>query len=279
MEKSLQSDVMLFGCFLALFVTLVACHPNVLSTREQSESTPSPLLTSPTGTDLQSKCLECHRYGENHHPIGITPSNPENYPFPLYNGEIMCLTCHIEDHLTGGVNLLRGGPYEDRRAVCFKCHTREEYAGINPHIMMDGRGKIRRVIGQPVCLVCHSTVPNPATDRADDVRFSADVAFLCWRCHTLMANTKFFESHFLKKPSGIMEKYIKVEEQKMGVTIPLVPRDRITCSTCHNPHQQGIIHYGPSASGADQKNRLRLPASKICIMCHNFNNQDNVSTM
>jgi len=269
-EKSNQFAFMMFGRFVALFIIVVSCHPYVLRAQERPVSTPSLPLTSPAGADLQSKCLECHKYGENHHPIGIAPSNPENYPLPLYNRKIMCLTCHTEDHETGGMGLLRGGPYNDRRDICFKCHTQKEYANVDPHVMLDDLGKIRSVNGRPVCLFCHSALPNPATDRTGDVRFRADVAFLCWRCHPLMASPTFFKTHFLKKLSEEMGKYLKEKEQLMLVTIPLVPRDRITCSTCHNPHQKGVILYGPSASGADQKNRLRLPEEKLCIVCHNF---------
>lgn len=35
----------------------------------------------------------------------------------------------------------------------------------------------------------------------------------------------------------------------MGVDFPLLNRDRITCSTCHNPHQQGIIARVPASRG------------------------------
>ncbi len=253
----------------AFLIILTSGFPGVI--RAQGSSSPQSLPTATlTGADMSSKCLECHKYVENHHPIGVAPSNPENYPFPLYNGKITCLTCHIEEHAKGSVNLLRGGPYSDRRGICFKCHAQEKYAKIDAHLMLDGQGSAISVNGRPVCLLCHSVKPDPAKDRTGDVQFRADVAFLCWRCHPVMANPIFFSTHFLKKPSEAMEKYIKEEEQEMQVTIPLVPRGRITCSTCHNPHQKGVILYGPSARGADQKNRLRLPPDQLCIACHNF---------
>jgi predicted CXXCH cytochrome family protein len=271
-EKSNQFDVLIFCRFITLFIILVFCHPNILRAQQHSVSVPTLPLSVPAGTDLQAKCLECHNdYRENHHPIGVAPPNAESYPFPLYNGKITCMTCHTDDHASGGIGFLRGGPYKDRREVCFKCHSQEEYANIDPHIMLDKGGKIRSVNGRPVCLFCHSILPDPATDRTKDVRFRADVAFLCWRCHPVMASPTFFKTHFLKKPSVEMGNYIKEKEQLMLVTIPLVPRDRITCSTCHNPHQKGVILYGPSASGADQEYRLRLPEGKLCTVCHNFN--------
>jgi hypothetical protein len=85
-----------------------------------------------------------------------------------------------------------------------------------------------------------------------------------------MAEPTFFKTHFLVKPTDTMRKFIEEQERKLQVTIPLVPRDRITCSTCHNPHQKGVILYGPSAKGADEEFRLRLPPTKICIACHDF---------
>lgn len=260
----------MLGCLIALFFVLISGYPDQLLAQNSSASVHSAPSTTLTGAELSSKCLECHKYRENHHPIDIMPFRPGKYPFPLYNGKIMCLTCHVEDHAGGSANLLREGPYADRREFCFKCHAAEAYAKINPHVMLDERGSVLSVNGQPVCLFCHSIKPNPATDRTGDVRFKADVAFLCWRCHPPMASPTFFKTHFLVTPSREMRKFITEQEQRLQVTIPLVPRDRITCSTCHNPHQKGVIQYGPSASGADAPQRLRLPATKICLVCHDF---------
>jgi predicted CXXCH cytochrome family protein len=267
--KSSRRCLLTLGCLIALFIVFTSGYSGMLREQDSSASVQSLPSTSLTGTDVSSKCLECDKYKENHHPIGIAPSKPANYLFPLYNGKITCLTCHIED-AGGSLNLLRGGPYVDQRVFCFKCHAEKEYAKINPHIMLDGHGNVLSVNGQPVCLFCHSVKPNPATDRTGDVLFRADVAFLCWRCHPSMVNPMFFKSHFLVTPSTEMRKFIKEQEQQLQVTIPLVPRDRITCSTCHNPHQKGVILNGPSASGADAPHRLRLPEGKICIACHNF---------
>jgi predicted CXXCH cytochrome family protein len=269
-EKFTRWHPLTLGCLIALFIVFISGNPGVLRAQVPPASVQSLPSTSVTRTDFPSKCLDCDKYRENHHPIGIVPSYPANNPFPLYDGKIMCLTCHIEDNAGKSVKLLRGGPYSDLREFCYKCHAEEQYAKIDPHIMLDGSGNILSVNGRPVCLFCHSVQPNPATDRTGDVLFRADVAFLCWRCHPSMANPKFFKAHFLVTPSTGMKKFIKEQEQQLKVTIPLVPRDRITCSTCHNPHQKGVILYGPSASGADMPHKLRLPASKLCIVCHNF---------
>jgi cytochrome c553 len=134
--------------------------------------------------------------------------------------------------------------------------------------MLESDGKIVQINGEPVCLVCHEVKPNPEVDRTKDVKFKADVAFLCWRCHGIMANVMFLDSHFQTEPSATMIDYIRKEEEELAVTIPMVPRQRITCSTCHNPHQKGVIVYLPSARGADSKYRLRLPRQTLCFACH-----------
>ncbi len=272
MNKAVSTCVYLarIGCLAVSVYILVSAHPGMLKAQNLSGSAQPLLSTSMTGTELTSKCLDCHKYSEYHHPVGMVPLHPSDYTFPLYNGKIMCLTCHIEDHLEGGINLLREGPYIDRRAICFKCHTEEEYAKINPHIMLDGRGNVRSVNGQPVCLFCHSAKPTPAADRTGDILLKADVAFLCLRCHFPMANQKCFKEHFLVTPSMEMRRFMEKQEQQLHATLPLLPRDRITCSTCHNPHQKGVIVVEHSASGADALHRLRLPAAEICIACHNI---------
>ncbi|HTG01547.1 MAG TPA: hypothetical protein VK654_13285 [Nitrospirota bacterium] len=264
----------LYGAYSLFSLTAVLLlgmgNPAFVIAQSQPVSPDSRTTTTLPERDSSVKCLECHQYWTNHHPVFIAPQKKDNYPFPLVDGKLTCLTCHTDDHVTGGEKLLRNGPYGDRREFCVKCHAAGSYEGIDPHAMLDSRGTVLQINGQPVCLVCHSTKPDPATDRTNDVRFRADVAFLCWRCHPPMANPLFFKEHFLVKPSLSMVKYLNEQQKQLQVTIPLVPRDRITCSTCHNPHQKGVILYAPSAKGADAPTRLRLPQEQLCIVCHSI---------
>jgi uncharacterized radical SAM superfamily Fe-S cluster-containing enzyme len=242
-----------------------------LETSEESKKSAPPVSVGPfpeAAADGSSSCLNCHEYRENHHPTDFAPADASSFPLPLYDGRVRCLTCHIDDHM-GSPFMLRGGPYTERRDICFECHYEEEYRFIYPHIMLDDKGKVAESDGKPVCLVCHSRTPDPRVDRTKDVSFRADVAFLCWRCHSLMAKA-ILNQHVLLKPSSQMLRYIEQREQAMKVTIPLVPRDRITCSTCHNPHQKGVIIYEPSAKGADEPDRLRLQEPELCITCHDL---------
>ena len=261
-ETPLRLNRLIIGGSILLIFVLASCYAKLQQEHDQ---------TAPGEPSVpSSKCLDCHQYRENHHPVDIAPSDPADFPFPLYDGKITCLTCHVEDHMTGGAKLLRGGPYDDRREICFLCHSEENFLEINPHVMLDKNGKVLEVDGKPVCLLCHAVKPDPDKDRTEDVRFRADVAFLCWRCHPPMAPPQFFSKHFLAKPSPSMLRFIERKEREMQVTIPLVPRERITCSTCHNPHQKGVIKFGPSAKGANSQGKLRLQSPTLCFVCHNM---------
>ena len=181
-----------------------------------------------------------------------------------------CLTCHeIHGGPTheGTLRLLREGPYTDRRTICFKCHLRDQYTAINPHIMLDSGGNILEVHGKTVCLLCHTIKPNPEVDRTPDVRFRADVGFLCWRCHSSMTG-QFFSHHFLQRFSKVTVKNLRNAEKKYDVILPVDARKRLTCSTCHNPHQKGVIVNSAARKGAGDPLRLRLPKQDLCTSCH-----------
>jgi hypothetical protein len=267
---------------LILFIIAITACTSTLFQKTRSDTAVTPqhapaesrehLLANPVGSlseavhEDSSVCLDCHQYGKNHHPVDFAPANTSNFHFPLYDGKVKCLTCHIEDHM-GSDRLLRGGPYANRQEICFKCHYEEDYAQIFPHDMLQKDGRYKEVNGKPVCLICHARTPDPRVDRTKDVAFRADVAFLCWRCHSLMPQPTL-NTHVLMKPSENMLKDIEQNEREMKVTIPLVPRNRITCSTCHNPHEKGVIIYELSAKGADSEDRLRLQSPDLCLICH-----------
>ena len=230
----------------------------------------------PNGLDPSSICLDCHHYSDNHHPVNFIPhrmpDTPDSGNFPLFNGEIRCLTCHTVHGSKGTLaklKLLRGGPYTYRTEICFSCHDKDLNTRISPHRMLNDRGEIRNVNGEPVCLICHAAVPDQTTNPVQ-VTFKADVAFLCWRCHPPMGNGQFFKGHFLVKPKKKTLDYMSKKQEEYLVKFPLLNRDRITCSTCHNPHQAGVIAYAPAQAGADAPGKLRMPKGTICSACHNM---------
>jgi len=229
------------------------------------------------GVDPSSFCLDCHHYENDHHPVNIVPgkeySKSTMQSFPFFDGQIRCITCHQAHHTGSGEDclsepqkLLRGGPYSDLRDLCFKCHYQETYAKINPHIMLTQDNAIREIDGKPVCLVCHAEKPDVTGDPAK-VRFRADVAFLCWRCHPSMTGT-FMGQHFHVTPKRYTRAMLKKTQDERSTLLPLARDGMMTCSTCHNPHQQGVIHRAAATTGADAPRRLRMPKEAICSACH-----------
>jgi hypothetical protein len=52
------------------------------------------------------------------------------------------------------------------------------------------------------------------------------------------------------------------------VILPLDANNTITCVTCPNPHERGVLR-GPAGIGADEEKRLRLATyNEICAPCH-----------
>jgi hypothetical protein len=228
------------------------------------------------GVDPSSFCIDCHHDEDDHHPINMVPgkeyAKSSMQSFPLFNGQIRCLTCHQahvdakQKKLESPFKLLRGGPYSDVREQCFKCHYEERYAEINPHVMLTAGNAIRNIKGQPVCLVCHAEKPDPNGDPAA-VTFKAGVSFLCWRCHASMMGT-FMGKHFDVNPKPATMAMLRQTEVFQGIALPLSRDNRLTCSTCHNPHQEGVILSPAAAAGADARRRLRMPKGALCSACH-----------
>jgi len=219
-------------------------------------------------------CRRCHKYysDEDHHPtdpdmeiIGdkcavVDPS------FPIFSGKMECLTCHKihnEDYYASGTKkFLRGGPYQERTDICFKCHKKEMYVSYNPHKeMLTEEGGLNYA----TCVFCHLYPPDPRIDVAKTVKFRAAVAFLCWRCHKPMI-VDFMDKHFLKKPSVKTAENMFRGGMKNEVILPLDSKGRVTCSTCHNPHQPGVMINKWAKKGAGAKKKLR--DQNICNVCH-----------
>ncbi len=231
------------------------------------------------GDDI-TLCNSCHEnelIKGNLHPVGIIPSEEKgiNIPadFPLYEGEITCMTCHeitmqCKENRSlqfENRNFLRGGPYKRTIDLCFRCHSQEKFKKTNPHNQVDEEGNIV----EAQCLYCHTSLPDPQTaTNIDDVSLKPDISTLCSTCHSQQRERHPAKANHLVAPPEEMLSAIQAAEENHEVTLPLF-EGKIFCGTCHNPHDKDVIKQTRVAKGATEKFRLRLnPAYDLCVACH-----------
>ena len=224
--------------------------------------------------DYQKLCNRCH-HGQSRgycHPLEIPSSSNRTLTipqdFPLQNGRFTCETCHDMyrqcvrrrfDRYT-----LRGAPYPRKTDFCYRCHDKQKYPERNAHhqILADGALDTR------MCLYCHRKKPNEKTATYKEVTFIGDTRELCRRCHPIEGNHPGNFDHMAAPPSAKALKHMAEMAKRFDIILPLAQDGRMTCITCHNPHQKGVIAVDkPSAKGADSKYRESLPGT-LCIECH-----------
>jgi len=160
-------------------------------------------------------------------------------------GVMTCLTCHVPGHPgdRGARSLLRWSG-EGGNAVCFACHRRDEWDGIDPH---REAAKERRGCGR-----CHTGEPVFGRDTEATVAFVADVNIVCMACHDGRPH-----------PAGAIHTVTLRERPGLRApeVFPLGSGRRVTCATCHNPHldpADGTRLRGDKEEGA------------FCARCHSF---------
>jgi len=239
----------------------------------------NPMLMS--GNDRSAVCDRCHngRFARRDiHPVGMTPSSEVVIPpeMPLYDGLVTCVTCHDSSLQEGGegrfsvrnVNpdFLRGG-YTVRNEFCFRCHRSEFYGQMNAHSQVDPWGSIR----EQSCLFCHTSLPNRKVMGIENVGFDEEsIDEYCTICHEGYEGGHPVGGKHLVEPSDEMLEVIEEAVNRIGVKLPLY-NGKITCATCHNPHEAGVIEHEIAAKGSASKNRLRLGGADvmlICVGCH-----------
>jgi len=198
------------------------------------------------GEGISATCDRCHASGlipANIHPLRPVPERmtpPKGWP--LEGGALTCLTCHEQGHddQEPTPKMLRGGPYASAREVCRRCHGEFDLRSSTIHRdINEGRR----------CEFCHVGTPVVGRDRSDTVKLLAPPDLLCMRCHDVAASPSNHHRYFARG----------------GVVVGRVPDflplsdGRITCTTCHNPHQLEASNY-----------RLRggVGESALCLECH-----------
>jgi hypothetical protein len=230
--------------------------------------------------DFKVLC-RCHYSTSNNynHPVDRKPSREmiDRIPaqFPLRAGQLACSTCHdivdqcrdnqLERTFLKEQKFLRGGPFETKTSICFRCHNRKSYQMLNPHRQLNAQKEII----QEKCLYCHSQVPDENQTRTDDARLIGDFETLCIRCHMKTPRQDFHAKH-LRKPTDEVLLRIKQMEDQHDIILPLNGEGMITCATCHNPHEKGVIpDIRAGAKGAGERLRHRLTNhNTMCIKCH-----------
>jgi hypothetical protein len=220
--------------------------------------------------DFNQLC-KCHAPANYVHPVDIAPSRllKAKIPaaLPLQQGKITCLTCHDIywqcRQRRVDKNSLRGRPFPRRSDFCYQCHDKASYKMLDIHTQLNADGKLM----VETCLYCHTAKPDENRARYEDVKFIGDLEMMCQRCHAIQGNHAGNFNH-LVKPSAKALARMQTMEKKFGIVLPLDKNGQLTCITCHNPHDKGVIRAeSPAARGAGSKHRQRLPG-RLCIECH-----------
>jgi hypothetical protein len=234
--------------------------------------------------------------------------------FPLEQGKLTCSTCHNtkwscakeqpapyqsgpgdSSRRTGPAavpnrNFLRGVPTPHALAFCFNCHMQASYKPFNVHGQLDaGRKKT------DTCLWCHLSVPEVDSNVKEAAAYGlrGKAVDLCGNCHSVPAGHPTGNPHMYSTPTAEMMSYMSAYEIQNQMRLPLrellkyvkaakrparfIPLDedrRVTCYSCHNPHEKGLLpNWNPRSIGAEPKqaenHRLRTHQGDIaCRACH-----------
>jgi hypothetical protein len=230
------------------------------------------------GGDFKRLCRCHYSAAQNYvHPVDLKPSGylKPRIPaeLPLQDGKVTCATCHnifiqchdkpLEKIFLKENKFLRGAPYRDRTELCFKCHDIAQYRRYNPHLQLNNKEQIIEVR----CLYCHTEVPDEKRANSEDVKLRANPKEICLGCHGRITENQWHAKHLRKPPDQILKRIEELQDQYQ-VILPLDADGKITCPTCHNPHQKGVIpDKRAGAKGAGEKFRQRL-TDNMCIRCH-----------
>jgi hypothetical protein len=170
--------------------------------------------------------------------------------------------------------------------ICLQCHIKSNYRVFDPHNQLDANGDIVT----EKCIYCHTKKPDTQEETFKDVKLIMDLEMLCLRCHSRRLHFKHpVNADHIRKPSARMLEMMAITELLNGLILPLDYNGNITCVTCHNPHESGVIPTEKiGAKGASEKFRIRIPeptegfelkrasdkvrfrmpSQRICLACH-----------
>ncbi len=229
--------------------------------------------------DVNGLCVRCH---DNDiapgflHPVGCEPSDRVTIPeeFPLSDGLITCQTCHQSSLQETGEDvgiLLRGNSSFLRRddlspaEFCFQCHRPEVFSRTNVHDQIDEKGDVRT----EMCSGCHFVLPEDDGDPALTAGWETDPKEFCLLCHK---REIYLSNHpagpHIVEPSRDIYYMILSAEDRIGASLPLF-EDRITCSTCHDSHEMGVLKSHSRVEVRTGNKGVRAQYRELlCTACH-----------
>ncbi|MBL3598881.1 MAG: hypothetical protein JMN25_03310 [gamma proteobacterium endosymbiont of Lamellibrachia anaximandri] len=183
-----------------------------------------------------------------HHPVGGKLAQGMEPPEAFVLGrqsELICDTCHgvsdlekipLEEVDSSVEDFLLQGPYDSLTTFCYRCHEKQGMERFNVHLMFDQGGRL----DEQRCLYCHQESPEPeqVTDRSQ-LKFRQPLENLCLGCHLKTPHLNTLAHQV--EPSEEIREAMKKAEEKHQIILPLDSRKRVTCVTCHTPHEQGVI--------------------------------------
>ncbi len=168
-------------------------------------------------------CLACHPDADMH-PVNVVPSEVEvPGDWVLEDGKVVCATCHAEPSCDAErsreVPWFRGGPVQETKEFCFRCHDASGYARQDPH-HPEGEE-------DTTCSACHSG--NPRSDASPiDSRLRVSPGRVCAECH---------ESPIHRGVLAHLGIVMKPEQAAtLPADLPLDSTGAIQCWTCHDVH-------------------------------------------
>jgi predicted CXXCH cytochrome family protein len=255
------------------------------------------------GAGNSALCLDCHEDktlftpdGRRTavHVINVTPQKAK-IPSSLvkkgaklgYNGIITCQTCHKvhNNRLKKPLLLIEN---DEKSTLCLTCHSDKQSVINTKHNLIRSAPREKNLQGKTaaeagVCSACH--LPHrPARKLTGEKDFSTQLCMSCHRKGTVAGKKGFTGSaHPLNiNPfnntngrSGIT--IVDVDKNKL--MLPLFNKfgvqdknGKMTCSTCHNPHESQMDSTNRKATKHVKEHRityfLRKPAQSICGECH-----------
>lgn len=240
-------------------------------------------------------CIRCHdgkHARAEDHPVGRSFNRADiRLPdgFPVADNKLTCLTCH--DVLTAcrlekstrneNPMMLRGPVAFDTADYCTQCHIPDTHRKHNPHQMLSVEG----TPAESACRACHADpIPTAQSEPTNVANLRLAEPDLCLGCHP--AHMDFFDpGHTGAAVTDAIRAALLRADQRAGLSksehaqlLPLSPQRRVTCSTCHNPHQAGLFESGsvldrgamPWPKSTLAPVPLRLQGRELCNACHGY---------